>query len=245
VTLDRVYNTDIMQAKATPLQMVPLINASSPDAWRSAPTSTLHRNGAVLGTAQLGYDANNLYARIHVVTAMPLRNGADTVGLAFKGGDAVGIDLGPGGSRHAEPVPGDVRLLAALIGGRPRLIAMKPFTRLEKRPERYFTPAGGERRFEFVGEVPGGSVTLTPDPDGRGYTALMVVPRSFLEVPLAPGVPLAGDIEILLAGQGARGLQATSRNYLFTPRRAETTMVDDIPTEARLYPQYWGTILVK
>jgi len=25
----------------------------------------------------------------------------------------------------------------------------------------------------------------------------------------------------------------------------ETTMVDDIPTEAWLYPQYWGDIVVK
>jgi hypothetical protein len=244
VTLDRVYATDIALEKVAPLQIMPLANASAPDAWQNVPASTLRRNSGELGIARLGYDANSLYVRIHVADETPLRNGADTVNLAFKGGDAVGLDLGHGGP-HAQPVPGDVRLLAAMIGGQPRLIAMKPFTRLSKRPEIYFTPAGGTQRFEFVGEVPGGNVTLTPDRDGKGYTALMAVPRSFLEVSLTPGGSLSGDVEILLSGQGARGLQTTSRNYLFTPRRSETTMVDDIPTEARLYPQYWGQILVK
>ncbi len=45
--------------------------------------------------------------------------------------------------------------------------------------------------------------------------------------------------------RASRGQQAASRNYLFTPLRSETSMTSDIPTEARLYPQYWGKAVVK
>jgi hypothetical protein len=70
------------------------------------------------------------------------------------------------------------------------------------------------------------------------------VPRSFLEFELKPGT-LRGDVEVRLSGAGARGLQAVSRNYLFTPSKAETSMTDDVPTEARLFPQYWGNVEVR
>jgi hypothetical protein len=120
---------------------------------------------------------------------------------------------------------------------------MKAVTAGAKQPFEYFTPAAGTARFEFVGEVPGGKVSWTPE--GKGYTATFLVPRSFLEFDLKPGSALKGDIEVRLGGAGARGLQTTSRNYLFTPARPETTMTDDVPTEARLYPQYWGDVEVK
>ncbi len=61
----------------------------------------------------------------------------------------------------------------------------------------------------------------------------------------SPGTPLKGDIEVLLSGIKSQGLQAISRNWLYSGGHVETTMVDDIPTEAWLYPQYWGDITVK
>jgi hypothetical protein len=66
-----------------------------------------------------------------------------------------------------------------------------------------------------------------------------------VELDLKPGAKLAGDIEVRLSGAGPRGLQTVSRNYLFTPLRPETTMTDDVPTEARLYPKYWGSVEVQ
>jgi len=44
---------------------------------------------------------------------------------------------------------------------------------------------------------------------------------------------------------GEGGLQATSRNYLFTPDSAATSMTDVVPTEASLYPENWGTAHMK
>ncbi len=248
VALDRVYEAEApvptTPNAASPLQIVSLTGDAfgNADVWNAAPVATLTRDSATLATAQLAYDAQFLYAKIHVNDASPLQNVADTLVTAFKGGDTAGIVLGPTGVRE-QPGAGDVRLMVAQIGGTPRLIAMKALTKGAKRPETYITPAGGEAKFDFVGEVSGGRVVITPD--ANGYTATFAVPRSFLEFDLAAGQGLAGDIEVRLSGNGPRGVQVTSRNYLFTPATPQTTMTDDVPTEARLYPQGWGQVEVK
>lgn len=252
VTLDRVYETEGEAEKegwarqAAPLQIVPVTGDPLADAgvWGAVPTSTLRRNGGDLATVQVGYDAQNLYARLHVADDTPLQNAADRVNTAFKGGDTAGLVLGPAGP-HDQAGAGDTRILAALIGGRPHLIAMRAVSAGAGNPEDYFTPAGGHARFDSVGDVPGGRVTLTRDADGRGYTALFAVPRFFLGLPLAPGASLSADVEVRLSGQGQQGSQTAARCYLFTPQRSETSMTSDATTEARLYPKYWGRAEVK
>jgi len=245
VQLDNVYESAEAPAVAESLQIVPVTGDIAQDAtWSSAPSATLTRASNPLATAQIGYDSDNVYARIHVVDDTPLQNGSDDDNVVFKHGDVVGLDLGPAGDREA-PVLGDLRILAANVHGQAHLIGMKPLSKQPKQPQQYTTPASGTKLFDFVGDIPGGKVTLTPDADGHGYTAWMTVPRSFLEFPIAPGAKLKGDVEVLLSGTGLRGLQTVSRNWLYSGGRSQTTMVDDIPTEAWLYPQYWGEINLK
>ncbi|PTY00787.1 hypothetical protein DB346_14330 [Verrucomicrobia bacterium LW23] len=258
-------------APVKPLQVVELKeNAARDNAmWRGIPTAELKRNGKPLARAQLALDQEFLYARIQVADESPLQNGAGEVQLAFKGGDTAGIVLGPvrneAKAKDKAPVAGDIRLMAAMIGGKPRLIAMKAVpgtasspaaTPSAAKPFEYYTPSAGRVQFVFVDEVPGARVELTrsaPGDDaagggtsvvGPGYTATFAVPRAFLdrELELKSGTTVRGDIEVRLSGDGGRGLQATSRNYYFTPNTAETTMTDDVPTEARLYPQHWGPV---
>ena len=247
VQLDQVYEPAGKEiAKAKPLQIAALKAEPSADKeWPDVAVTTVLHENQPLATVQLGADAQFLYARFHVVDATPLKNSADNINLAFHSGDAVALDLGPANHPAGAPAPGDIRILAAMIGKEPKLIAMKPTTKLAKHPERYVTPSGGDVNYEFVGEIPAGKISLTPDPDGKGYIAFLAIPRTFLELPLDPAKPLAGDVEVLLSGQAARGLQTVSRNYLFTPLNNRTNMIDDIPTEARQYPQYWGPIEIK
>ena len=246
VALDKVYKEAVpMSQVAVSLQIAPVSGDITQNAaWNAVPAVTLNRNNAPLATAQIGYDNENLYAKIHVVDDTPLQNGGDDPSVVFKSGDVVGIDLGPTGERN-KPVLGDVRILAAKMQGSDRLIAMKPISKQPKRPQQYMTPASGTKPFDFVGDIPGGKVTLTADADGKGYTALFTVPRSFLEFPIAPGASIKGDIEVLLSGIKSQGLQAASRNWLYSGGQVQTTMVDDIPTEAWLYPQFWGDVFVK
>jgi hypothetical protein len=253
VALDRVYEPAPVAptAPVAPLQIARVAGDAMKNAalWEAVPTSTSMRNGATLATAQLAYNDGFLFGRIHVADDSPLQNSADTVQLAFKGGDTAGFVLGPAGERAlpgAGGAPsGPIRLMAARVNDRDTLIAMKSVTSGEKRPFEYTTPAAGTARFEWVGEVPGAQVLLAPDADGRGYTATFAVPRAFLEFDLAPNAKLAGDLEVRLSGAGPRGLQATSRNYLFTPSRTETSMTDDVPTEARIYRQFFGPVEVR
>jgi len=234
VQLDKVYETAPVTAvaKTEPMQMVPFTGA-----WDAVPVSKINDLAAI----QLAYDADSLHARFHVKDASPFKNIADSVNVVFHGGDAVGLDLGPAQREGEKTLLGDVRILAAIVNGKPTLVAMKPMTGLQKHPDTYTTPAGGTAQFDFVGEIPGGTMTLVPDADG--YTAELTIPRKFIEVPLTG--TLAAEAEVMFSGQAARGLQTVNRHYLFSPLNSKTTMIDDVPTEARLYPQYWGTTEVK
>lgn len=254
VALDKIYEaeavTNSAQTQNQPLVVSPLAGDALNETavWEQVPSQTLLRDGQEIARAQLGYGGDFLYGRFHVHDATPGENGADTLATAFKGGDTVGVvlgpDLGPNQTR-SDAGAGDVRLMIARVRGQVRLVAMKALTAGAKKPENYFTPAAGTVAFEFVGEVPGGQARLVPDADGQGYTATFAVPRSFLEFDLTPGAKLRGDVELRLSGQGQRGLQAVERLYLFTPRTPATTMTDDLPTEARLYPSGWGRIEVR
>lgn len=184
----------------------------------------------------------------HVTDDSPLVNVAGDIGAVFKGGDAVGFEVGPkDAAASLGTIPernpqgrhiGFARVLAARLGGKDRVIAFKPFTNQEKRPLSYSTPAGGDSAFEFVGEVPGAEVVFKVDANGKGYTAQVTVPAEFLELDFAKG--FAFEAEALLSGEGQRGLGTVERCYLNSPDSSETTMTDDVPTESRLYPKGWG-----
>jgi hypothetical protein len=245
VTLDKIYESAESSTLASALQIVPISgDASQESTWSSVPKVTIKLSGGQLATAQVGYDNDNVYAWFHVTDDTPLQNEADDFNTVFKGGDSVGLDLGPAGDR-SKPILGDIRILAADIRGQPHLVAMKPISGQAKQARQYTTPASGTKPFDFVGDVPGGKASLTADADGKGYQALLTIPKSFLEFPIASGTSLKGDVEVLQSGIKSQGVQTVSRNWLSSGGHVETTMVDDLPSEAWLYPQYWGDISVK
>ncbi|NNM88086.1 MAG: hypothetical protein HKL95_06170 [Phycisphaerae bacterium] len=218
---------------------------NNPAAWPGVPVSALRRGGRLLAKVQLGYNAQYLCARFAVVDAKPIANAAHSAKIAFHGGDTVGLDLGPASAKGARLVRGDVRILAALINGKPELIGMKPISQRYHAKASYYTPSGGHVHFAFVGYIPGGKVNIVRDANGKGYVATLAVPRKFLALSLKTGATLRMDVEVNYSGYTDRGLQVLSRNYLFSPNNGTTTMIDDIPTEAKLNPQWWGQATVK
>ncbi len=246
VKLDQVYAQEDGATAAAPMSVVVIKGnpMADPQALAGVPVSVVRKNDKPLASVQIGYDPQFLYARMEVVDPSPLENGAtpDEQTTVFKHGDTAGLVLGPVRA-SGDPGDGDIRFMAVKIQGQPKLIAMKPVTKGDKKPFEYSTPAGGRRTFEFVGEVPGAQIDMKASADG--YVATFAVPRSFLEFPLEPGTALRGDIEIRTSGGGQRGLQTVGRNYLFTPQTSETSMVDDTPTEARMYPAYWGKVDIR
>jgi len=240
VTLDRIYTSDTL-AKADRrlyIQHIASNPMADPSLWGQVPVSELQQNGKKMAGAALAQDGKNLYVRMDVTDDSPLQNAADQVELLFKGGDMAGVMLGPS-VRDTGVVEGDIRIMAALYQGTPRLIAMKPKSTRSKRPFDYYTPASGTVPFDYVGDIPDSKVELQKTADG--YRATFSVPLSFLDFPIQRGA--IGDIDLRFSGIGGRGLQTVSRNYFFTPQRSKTTMTDDVPTEASLYPEYWGALI--
>ncbi len=212
-------------------------------AWKSLPARRIKRGGKMLARVQLGLDGQYFCARFKVThNGQPL-NGAHSPRLVFNDGDSVGVDLGPWLKQPHGPVLGDMRILAALVNGKPRLVAMVPLSRKLHAPANYFTPAGGHVDFAFVGYVPGGQVYKQPW--AHGYIMTLAVPRRFLRVPLTAGHKVAMDVEVNFSGYTNEGLQVVTRNYLFSPQNDADNTVSDIPTEAKLHPQWWGVGEIK
>lgn len=198
-----------------------------------------------LTAVKLARQKGNVVFTAHITDDTPLVNVARGAADVFKGGDAVGFQMGPAKAPKELPERkpsgrkiGFTRILAAQVEGAPRVFAFKPFVEKgEKKPVEYMTPAGGTSAFEFVGEVAEATVSLVKDADGKGYSVRIEVPESFFELDFAKDVYF--DAEALFSGDGGRGLQTVRREWLHTPDSSEATMVDDVPTEARLRPKDW------
>lgn len=190
--------------------------------------------------------------RFNVKDETPLVNAALGVEAIFKGGDAVGFEIGPKTEKPSKMLPehkkgkrchGYVRILAAVINGKTVVVGMKPFTGGTKKPQTYSTPAGGDAEFEWFDAIPGAKAEFAADADNKGYTATVSVPERFFETELS--AECAVEAEVLFSGEGGRGVGTVKRLYLYSPDSSSTTMVDDTPTESRLYPADWGTMKLK
>ncbi len=228
-----------------PVNIIRLNNPILSKKWGDKSVIMTGNNGEELAKIYVGYDNLNLYARFEVNDNTPMDNKADDVKLAFKWGDAVGISLGKTG-KNEKPQIGNIRLLATEFKGKPVVIAMIPESTTMKLPTPYFTPAGGTWNFAYVGILDAASVRFTKQPN-NSYIAEMQVPLSVLEgLSFKSGDKLSFEAEVLLSGYGLRGFQTMSRNHLFTPRSfVPAKMVDDVPTEARLYPAQWGEAIIE
>lgn len=210
--------------------------------WKNSAVDLYDNNGQKLAKIDFGYDSENLYARFAVQNKKAFINRADDPAMAFKMGDSVGLYLGKPGKNGPTDT---VRILATVLRGKPVVIGLFPKSGTLKKPYEYFTAAGGHLNYEFAGIIPD-SKAVFKQGDG-GYTFEIAVPRRYLpDYELRDGGTVALEAEVLLSGNGIRGLQTLSRNHLFTPRSAgQAKMVDDIPSEARIYPQYMKEVKSK
>jgi hypothetical protein len=232
------------ERKATVTEIVKLNDPFKTKKWGNKSQVIYGKNGKELAKLNIGYDDHNLYAKFNVKSSS-LENKAEAAGMAFKKGDSVGLYFGKSGSKRKNVQPGDIRILATILKNQPTVIAMIPESQKLKQHQTYYTPAGGRRNFDFVGIIQNAKVVFEKTDDG--YIAELQIPLSLLNgLSFKSGAKLAFEAEVLLSGMGQRGFQTMSRNHLYTPGNAgQASMVDDIPSEARLYPQHWGNAEVK
>lgn len=209
--------------------------------WEEAAPLAIRSGDKDAASLRLALHGENLFFRFDVQDVSPLANAEADPKIAFKGGDALDLYFGPSGERK-EPGPGDVRLLIGLHNGMATLVGMKPKTEGAKSPQTYSNPAGYKRAFDFVGQINGAEATATKSTGG--YTVAGRVPLAYLKpLVFSPGTELRFDADVL--GSDPSGQKTVTRSFWHSAGDSALTMTQDLPTEAWLYPAYWGKAVVK
>ena len=194
------------------------------------------------GQGALAYDENNLYVAFRVRDESPLKNVSPNLSLLFKGGDAAEVDLGldPGAdAKRTSPRAGDMRLLFAVVKGRPVAMLYKPVdpdAPADKHAT--FTSPVGQNTMDRVEQIMDAKVAAQPQPykDGMFWVLEASVPWKSLGVPPPTiGTKIRADLGYLQSDEN--GVLTVGRKYWSGKSQ---TVVCDIPSESRLAPALWG-----
>jgi hypothetical protein len=131
---------------------------------------------------------------------------------------------------------GDCRLVIGKVDGKPVAVLYRALVPNAKTPVVFRNPAGKEVVFDAVEVVKNAAVTILDTPDG--YLVEASIPIDFLGGNLWPNRSIPGDAGIIVADSGSRRIARICRF------NSDTQVVSDVPTEAALQPERWGTILV-
>ena len=79
---------------------------------------------------------------------------------------------------------------------------------------------------------------------GGGYSIAGRIPLKFLEpLSIKKGAEIAYDADVI--SSDAAGRHSIIRSFWRSKGDSRLTMTQDVPTECWLYPEFWGTALVK
>lgn len=180
------------------------------------------------GTAsfRLGFDKDNFYAIVEVRDASPLKNSAGRVEELMKGGDAVGFYFGgPGGIEQ--------RVMLAVRDGKNECLVYRPTSEIKK-PYAFSSPVG-QADFDYVAPLEGAEWTAKPS--ANGYTIEVALPWKSLG--LKPSKKFPFDLQVIFSD--AAGTTNVGAVWAFSNGGPGST-TEDLPTEARLYPETWGQL---
>lgn len=189
------------------------------------------------GRVSARYDANNLYLGYRVFsTQSNLRNAGQDEKLLFKTGDVVDVMLGPSATTGQT---GNVRLLMTLMAGKPTAVLYEKSVAGTKENARVpFSSPWRTIYFDRVTRL--NDVQMASGPIAGGYFVEAAIPWRVLGVQPQSGLKLRGDVGALSADAG--GTQTVARRYW---SNKATNLVNDVPGEADLSPELWGTFTLE
>ncbi|MDQ2799910.1 MAG: PA14 domain-containing protein, partial [Armatimonadota bacterium] len=176
-------------------------------------------------SAALAVSGDRLYAAFRTGDDRLLDNAGGSLPLLFKTGGALDIQL--------DAVSGGERLLVTQVKGKPTAVLYRPHVPGTTSEPIAFSSPQRTLRFDRVDDV-SSQVTLA----GRDGNYELSVPLSVLGLTATAGQTLHGDLGILRGN----GFQTLQRIYW---HNKATGLVSDIPSEAELTPQLWGTWMFK
>jgi hypothetical protein len=182
------------------------------------------------------YDAKNLYLAYRVYSSRSaMKNVGQDDRLLFKSGDAVDLMLGPDVEKDAA---GQLRLLMTFKDKTPiAVLNQKKATGAEASEKFEFSSPWRTITFDRVATAR--DVVLASTPVQGGYIVEAAIPWKVLGIEPKSGLKLRGDVGVLF---GDGGTQTTSRKYW---SNQATGLVNDVPGEADLSPQLWGTFTLE
>ena len=184
----------------------------------------------------LGRDETNLYLayRVHEPTP-PLANGGKDWRDLFVTGD--GVDLMLGTNPRADPhrrdaAAGDERLFLTVFQGKPSAVLYQPVVPGTTEPVHL-----GSAQIDRITRLDSAKVAVRRDPANGFYTLEASVPLRDLSVDPGRENALRGDVGVIFADESGRN--RAERVYYYDK---DTSIVFDVPTEARLQPKEWGAV---
>lgn len=211
------------------------------DKWRGTRPLKVLDGTKPVADVYLGWRPEGLYAAFDVTTDRPWKNAA-SFEMAFNGGAACDLQLGPLRERQKSLLAGDVRFLAAPLGSKTEVIEFLPkltadLTAADRASRKYHTDAQGDNFFERLALLPAGAAAGRPRTDGKGYVVEMRVP---LRAPLRlrSGERFRLDASVILANK--EGNRAELRLPWHSTSGDDLFVATDVIVETTLRPANWG-----
>ena len=225
-----------------PLQRAPAIAVDgSLGDWKGLTTTAFAAGPGRGAQVALAYDARCLYAAFTVDDRSPLVNSQGDSGMLFKGGDTCEVMLATNPAAdpaRKQPVKGDTRLLLSVLNGQPVCVVYQPISGTGALAPKTFASPTGRAVFERVEVIAGAQVAVTRT--DTGYVLEAAVPLESIGFVPAPGMTARGDVGVLFGTDG--GGRTILRAYY---ANKDTSVIEDIPSEARLTPANWTALEVQ
>jgi len=197
-------------------------------------------DGKAYARVQARYDADNLYLGYRVMSPRgQMKNAGQDDRLLFKTGDAVDLMIGQNRENAATAIAGDTRILLSMLGKEPIAILNQKVAPNAAAKEQ-FNFSSPWRTIPFARVAKANAVKMATSGIGGGYFVEAAIPWSTLGIAPRAGLQLKGDVGVLFADVG--GTQTIARQYW---SNKATGLVNDVPGEADLAPNLWGTFVLE
>jgi hypothetical protein len=181
-------------------------------------------------TAAVTVAGDRLFAAFRTGDPDLLRNSGETPSMLFKTGGALDLMIGTdprADPNRRQPAPGDVRILVAIVKGKPMAMLYRAVVPGSKTPVPFSSPW----RTILIDRVE--DISGTAKLAGQAGNFELSVPLATFGLEPGPGQSIRADIGILRGD----GFRTVHRVYW---QNKATALTADIPSEAMLTPDLWG-----
>jgi hypothetical protein len=186
--------------------------------------------------ATLAYDKENLYLAYRVHDPNPWKNQGEQWDRLYTTGDGVDVWLGTdpkADPARKQPVKGDIRVVVAPFKGKPVAVLYEQVNPGgQKNPTLYESPTN-KVMIDRVEVLEDAKIGMFVAPDS--YQIEAAIPLKTLGLAPEPGMKIRADVGIIFSDTA--GLRSAHR--MFWSNKA-WSMVNDVPTETRLWVSEWG-----